>query len=354
MPDNYDNLIQAMGLGDLLALPIEALVEADAAAARAAAELIRDYGFERDADDDPNAYGRLRTVRFTYDAPDTAGVVRQHAVQIPLLLLIPLSLLSVREAQFDFSVDVFGAMEPDTAAPAGAGHAARARSPGASSASASAAAPKRRALIAQYAAAPALRRDIAGDMTQTVSADLSVTVRVEQSDLPAGIAQLLRLTSEGVIDSEVEADGDGETDPPDGPDKPDPDDPDPDEPDPSEPASPTIALEPDAAQVSLSAGRPYREFAISLTHASGEPVSGARVQLILPQDGLLIARPPKLQTDRRGAAAFRIGADFRGLEKPVTRTLILRYEFQARDEKRRSVERRVRFRLRPAQIGDRG
>jgi hypothetical protein len=93
--------------------PIAAVIEADVMAARAFVEFIEEYGFVRKPGDRPGGatpdFGELRMVSFCYQQPGANGVMEKRLLQIPVLSLIPLPLLEVKTATFDFGVRVLAA-----------------------------------------------------------------------------------------------------------------------------------------------------------------------------------------------------------------------------------------------------
>ena len=123
MPDNGDQasedprrtILKLFDLGELVAAPITALLDADYQAARRLIELIQHFGFEAaDPDEEdvgpagfPRKLGKIQTVSFRINRP-RGGRSVPYTVTVPLLSLIPLPLLQIKEAEFNFNVRLIG------------------------------------------------------------------------------------------------------------------------------------------------------------------------------------------------------------------------------------------------------
>lgn len=100
-------------------MPIEALINADAEAAKTFAAFIHEYGFERPGPGGGGnrPYGKLKMVSFSYYRPVAGGQPQAFQVEVPLILLIPLPTLAIRDAQLDFSVEIFGMVDKQSSDP---------------------------------------------------------------------------------------------------------------------------------------------------------------------------------------------------------------------------------------------
>ncbi len=94
-------------LKDLFSIPLQAVIEANANAAETAIGFIKAYGFEQPASPSagPDNWGKLKFVSFTYKYND-GGVLKTMTIRIPMLSLIPIPLLEVKNAVFDFGVKI--------------------------------------------------------------------------------------------------------------------------------------------------------------------------------------------------------------------------------------------------------
>jgi hypothetical protein len=92
-------------LKDLFSLPLQAVIEANASAAETAIGFIEKYGFTQLDTIDPEHWGELKFVFFTYEYNE-GGVLKTMTIKIPLISLIPIPLLEVKNAVFDFGVKI--------------------------------------------------------------------------------------------------------------------------------------------------------------------------------------------------------------------------------------------------------
>lgn len=96
--------IRALKLHELLGAPLVAMIQADAQAARATLEFIETVGFatgEEEAD-----ASRLRMARFRYKKIDENGTVAEFEVEVPVLSLVPIPSLQVKEATVKLSAKI--------------------------------------------------------------------------------------------------------------------------------------------------------------------------------------------------------------------------------------------------------
>lgn len=105
--DNERISSQVMELKDLIAGPLVATIEADALSAQRYLDYLFRVAFET-YDAASGKAGKLRMLTFDYNANDITGQYRR-TISIPLLSLIPLPLLQVQEADFDFDIRVLEA-----------------------------------------------------------------------------------------------------------------------------------------------------------------------------------------------------------------------------------------------------
>ncbi len=168
----------ALELGQLVGAQVSALVEAELEASEETWRFIEQVGFRK------NQKGELQLQMVAFDMlrRDTDGKERVHTIQIPVITLVPLPLLTIEEANVDFDLNVVDVTEAKAATETKAGTGI----------------PKlvdrkRHKLVTNLA------RTTKQD-TQT-AADLKVSVRMAQSDLPVGIQQLLNAAELGITDN---------------------------------------------------------------------------------------------------------------------------------------------------------
>lgn len=93
-----------LAFGDILAGPIIAMIQADTIAAQASAEFIENVGFVNGQANDN--FGNMRMVTFTYQKQNIGEAPQTVTLQVPLLSLIPIPLLQVKDANVEFGVEI--------------------------------------------------------------------------------------------------------------------------------------------------------------------------------------------------------------------------------------------------------
>ncbi|MBD3618640.1 MAG: DUF2589 domain-containing protein [Chromatiales bacterium] len=167
-----------LSLSQLIGAPINALVEAEAQAAMATARFIRMVGFTGNGDD-MNALGELQMARFNRRRRTKDGKIEDVEVQIPLLSMLPIPALQIRDAELDYTVRI---LQTEAIQPAdGAQESLTRRTPEGEP-------------IARLRASFA-REPRPGDRRSTDML-VKMKLRIEQADMPNGLAQLLALASE--------------------------------------------------------------------------------------------------------------------------------------------------------------
>ena len=175
--------VHILDLADIISAPLIAVVEADGLAARRLAQFIRDIGFK--GEPNRNDLGELNVLTFTYERP---GSNDRLVVTVPLLSLIPLPALQVKQADFDFNVSILEATS-GTASTSGA-----ATTGGKPVSPATSLDVPRSGLKVMMAPTPTQ----SGSASQQISANMHITVRMEQADMPAGLSKLLNVMAQTV------------------------------------------------------------------------------------------------------------------------------------------------------------
>ena len=179
---------QVMDLKQLIASPLIATLEADALTTATYVNFLKEVAFEAD---DIGGLGKLRTFTFQYEQNDTQGKMLK-AVQIPVISLIPIPLLQIKEATFDFDIKILDTVtesseeqfsfEDKNETPDKEGRKTAIRA----------------ALAAQ-----------SGKSTESkdnsLSANMKVQVIMHQADMPAGLANLLSLSANNISIEDAEA-----------------------------------------------------------------------------------------------------------------------------------------------------
>ena len=163
---------QIMELKDLISGPLVATIDADSMSTRR----YLSYLYEL-------AVGNLRMLEFTYNVQDN-GTQRQQRVSIPLMTLVPLPLLQVKEADFDFDIQIIDAVSADKHST----FSLKGKNDGEDQI------PEGVKLRVSMAAS-----NIEGNMEkkirQGLAANMKVKVKMQQADMPGGLSNLLNLTT---------------------------------------------------------------------------------------------------------------------------------------------------------------
>ena len=170
---------QVMELKDLISGPLAATIDADSIATRRYLSYLMELAFES-YDKETGKVGELRMLEFNYQSHDVDGT-HQQQVKIPLLTLVPLPLLQVKEADFDFDIQIVDALSATPQEKTAEGV-------------------KLRVSMAS-AKAEGSRKS---SSQQSLTANMKVKVRMEQADVPGGLANLLHLTTNNLQMEAVE------------------------------------------------------------------------------------------------------------------------------------------------------
>ena len=179
---------QVMELQQLIASPLMATIEADAIATQTYLNYLKTIAFETT----PDATGsQLRYLVFNYrEQIDSSMEERQ--IRIPLITMVPLPLLHVEEADFDFDIKILDALTRhaeerfDTVNES-------VETCGTSSAS-------RTRLLASLAPKSA---QTSNDQQSPLAANMQIKVKMRQSDMPAGLSNLLHIATESIYGESV-------------------------------------------------------------------------------------------------------------------------------------------------------
>ena len=194
---------QVMELKDLISGPLVATIDADSISSRRYLNYLLDLTFES-YDRKTGKAGKLRTLDVTYQTQDVGGQHTQR-ISIPLLTLVPLPLLQVKEADFDFDIQIVDALSADRDA------AFSLKNGSAPEGDEGAEGVKLRVSMAQ-----ASREGRASEKaSRALTANMKVKVKMQQADMPGGLSNLLHLTtsnvqSEALDETEGKEENDGQ------------------------------------------------------------------------------------------------------------------------------------------------
>lgn len=190
--ENKDNKAsrQIMELKDLISGPLVATIDADTLSARRYLHYLYEFAFES-YDHKTGKVGKLRMLEFTYTIQENGP--KKQRVRIPLLTLVPLPLLQVKEADFDFDIQIIDALSSDT----NSTFSLKGKEDDDKSI------PEGVKLRVSMAAS-----NIEGNMEkkarQGLSANMKVKVKMQQADMPGGLSNLLSLTTNNLQVDDLE------------------------------------------------------------------------------------------------------------------------------------------------------
>lgn len=186
-----------LSLAQLIGAPIHALVDAEAQSAMATARFIRAVGFTGDGEG-MGELGELQMARFKRKRRSEDGKEEEVEVQIPLLSMLPIPALQIKDAQLDYTVKIVQT------------EALQQRQSEANQLMTT----KRRGPVGEPPAtlrATFAREQQPGDR-RSIDMLVKMKLRIEQADMPGGLAQLLALASESGGQTPLSAPDDTEDD----------------------------------------------------------------------------------------------------------------------------------------------
>lgn len=88
-----------------------AIVQAEAIAARATADFIKEVGFTKPSDASDLQYGNVRNITFNYSREVDGKEDVTTSIEVPLLTIVPIPMLKIAEAEIEFDLVL---SQPDT------------------------------------------------------------------------------------------------------------------------------------------------------------------------------------------------------------------------------------------------
>lgn len=190
------NKSQVMELKDLISCPLVATIDADTISSSRYLKYLLEVAFES-YDSKTGKTGKMRTLCFTYYSQDINGSHKQ-TVSIPLLTLVPLPLLQVKEAEFDFDINVLDAISEDTESSFSIKNAVKGTEDDKE---------KNQETKLRVSLTPSSANVNNKETSQqSISANMRIKVKMRPADLPGGIANLLNLTTNNLLIEEVKED----------------------------------------------------------------------------------------------------------------------------------------------------
>jgi len=186
----------ALSFYQLIGAPLYALIDAERYSADATARFIKEVGFDpaRAEEGQPSNredFGELRTLKFIQERRDSTGASASYQVEVPLLSILPIPALQIREAELEFFVKIVDMVAKD-------------QTTSTSQATSSTAKVGTQSILPEperIDLKTMLGRGQANAPTSPKSAfDMQVRVKIKvgQADIPAGLSRLFNLMEQGV------------------------------------------------------------------------------------------------------------------------------------------------------------
>jgi hypothetical protein len=174
-------------LSAIVGAPLHAAIEAQANAASASVDFIRQVAFESEEGGTTRSSGRVRKLVFYFEQPREEGGTQPVRVEVPLITLVPLPYVRIDELDVDFKVSV-GAVEPAQGAHAATGSPEESLdylSPGSR---------------VQLAANLSSKRDSQSTRTSRYAVETTMDFHLHavQDDIPSGMQHLLSVLAEAI------------------------------------------------------------------------------------------------------------------------------------------------------------
>lgn len=173
---------QVMELKDLISGPLVATIDADTISARRYLNYLYELAFES-YNSQTGEVGNLRNLQLKYKCMDS-GVMKEQKVSIPLLTLVPLPLLQVKEADFDFDIQIIDAISADRNATFSLTNKQDEEAETNDGV-------KLRVTMAPSSGTVEER----SSRNRNLTANMKVKVKMQQADMPGGLSNLLFLTT---------------------------------------------------------------------------------------------------------------------------------------------------------------
>jgi Protein of unknown function (DUF2589). len=186
---------QVMELKDLISGPLIATIDADSISSQRYLSYLMEVAFES-YNKGTGEVGKLRTLTFCYTSHDINGSHEQR-VSIPLMTLVPLPLLQVKEADFDFDIQIVDAVTEERQESFSLKEGAVQKENEDEG---------RQGMKLRVSLAPSQGSgESKSSLKQGLTANMKVRVKMQQADIPGGLANLLHLTANNMQIEDVES-----------------------------------------------------------------------------------------------------------------------------------------------------
>lgn len=200
----------ALSLYQLLGAPLYALIEAETYAANATADFIERVGFEHPSEKaEKSTYadlGKLRTLTFVQQRRTSEGEGASYKVEVPLLSILPVPALQIKEADLEFYVKIIDMVSGSQPATVKGTKKTRTTSTEESNemvptGSRNVPTPPRLDMKAMLGRG----QPIAPHTPQTAfDMQVHIKIKVAQADVPAGLSRLFNLMEQSISSTKIE------------------------------------------------------------------------------------------------------------------------------------------------------
>lgn len=186
----------ALGLYQLIGAPLHALVDAESHAAEATAEFIERIGFTRARDGDASGplegeLGDLRMAEFQAQRQGPDGRPQKMAVKVPLLSMLPIPALQIKDAELEFFVKIVETMQHKPRSP-------RSAPPPPLPTEGDQAEGEPIQVPDRVEFRASVGRSPNDSSSRSFEMQIKMKIRVEQADIPAGLARLFNILEKSV------------------------------------------------------------------------------------------------------------------------------------------------------------
>lgn len=186
---------QVLALRQLIAAPLVATIEADAMTTRSYIDVLKEVAFDGQNIDGKHELGSLHTFTFQYIQSESGRKIMK-SVQIPVISLIPIPLLQIKEAIFDFEIKILDSVSEVKEA----SYSFEEKSEEVQSTN---------DYISMRASLAPQSGNSKNQKDHSQTANMKVKVVMHQADMPSGLANLLSLSANNMtvesIDNSKEA-----------------------------------------------------------------------------------------------------------------------------------------------------
>ncbi|TDQ17515.1 uncharacterized protein DUF2589 [Algoriphagus boseongensis] len=154
-----------------------AVIQAEAIAARATADFIKEVGFTKETDAADPDFGSIKNISFTYNRVNADGTSQMASITVPLLTIVPIPTLRVAEAEIELDIAL---TQPDQNSSGG----------GQSSSTKAFALDKPLRLKGLFAKKPSGTSPATGN---SITGNMNVKIKLAQAEPTIGMVQLISI-----------------------------------------------------------------------------------------------------------------------------------------------------------------